>query len=585
MANTPLMPKATAVWLVDNTSLTFDQIADFCGLHALEIKGIADGEVSGGIKGMDPIASGKLTRKEIDKGQEKPSHRLKLLESTVKEVNQIGKKKRRGPRYTPVSRRQDRPNAILWLLQYHPELTENEIVRLLGTTKNTIQTIGAGKHWNSKALEPIDPVTLALCTQMNLDKAVAKAGERLKAERKEAGLDPDAPIETLRPISETVKDDVINPAHLADSWMKDNATPAVAKEKEMTAEDVFGSSDDDDDVNKKAQSSDKAEKQAEVDAALSAFDKLDDKDSGEAKPVIKLELNAKENKPKEKAEVEAEDKTAAASEETDTAEKAEEKPSEEAADSADKNAAYHASTEAVFPDHNPVVVDGIVKYLGIALRSSKDAATVACSDKAELDNIKAKFLTKKLGLTLSEEEQEAACQEVCEKMGKSNRSKCRVAFYYLLADKFDKLADFGAVEEKATEAMSLVSGGEGDDTVAGGAAADTFEGKNAAYYTSTEAVFPSHNSEVVDGIVKYLGIALRSSKDAATVACSDKTELDNIKAKFLTKKLGLTISEEEQEAACQEVCEKMGKSNRSKCRVAFYYLLADKFDKLGDFQK
>ncbi len=461
MANTPLMPKATAVWLVDNTSLTFDQIADFCGLHALEVKGIADGEVSGGIKGMDPISSGQLTRKEIDKGQEKTTYRMKLLESSVKEVYQLGKKKRRGPRYTPVSRRQDRPNAILWLLQFHPELTENEIVKLVGTTKNTIQTIAGGKHWNSKSLEPIDPVTLALCTQTNLDKAVLKAGKRLKKEREAAGIDPDAPVETLLPISQTVKGDVIDPAHLADSWMKDN-TPAAPKEKEVTAEDVFGSSDDD--ASDKADKIVKADEQAEVAAALSGFDKLedkgksvsDDKAVADAKQKMMAEAQAKaeakikedaQNKPK----LEPEEPVAEAVDpepipgSIKSVNAAEAEPASKttaAQDDEDKNAAYKKNTESVVPGHNPDVVDGIVRYLGIALRAGKDAATVACSDKKELDNIKAKFLTKKLALELSEEEQDAACKEVCEKMGSSNRSKCRVAFYYLLAEKFGKLDMF-----------------------------------------------------------------------------------------------------------------------------------------------
>ncbi len=438
MANKPLMPKATAVWLVDNTSLTFDQIADFCGLHVLEVKGIADGEVSGGIKGMDPIASGQLTRKEIDKGQEKPAYRMKILVSTVKEVHQLNKKKRRGPRYTPVSRRQDRPNAILWLLQFHPELTENEIVKLLGTTKNTIQAIATGKHWNSKALEPIDPVTLALCTQTALDHAVVKAGNRLKEEREKAGISMDAPIETLLPISETVKGDVIDAAHLADSWMKDHPGTAAETPKEMTAEDVFGS--DEDASASTSEHSTKAEEQAEVDAALSAFDKLDDKTSPEstksaeeqqAIAVAKLKMQAEAQ-----AKIEAKE-AKAAQEQAETEDKTEETPVEE-----EKNAVYYKNTEAVAPDFRKDVVDGIVRYLGIALRAGKDAATVACSDKEELNNVKTKFIVKKLALELSEEEQEAAAQEVCEKMGKSNRSKCRVAFYYLLAEKFDKLDMF-----------------------------------------------------------------------------------------------------------------------------------------------
>ncbi|RMF08292.1 MAG: DUF1013 domain-containing protein, partial [Alphaproteobacteria bacterium] len=144
MSREPLMPKATAVWLVDNTSLTFEQIAEFCGLHVLEVKGIADGDVAHGIKGMDPIASGQLTREEIRKGQEDPSYRLKLSEPKV-EIPVV--KTKRGPKYTPVSRRQDRPNAILWLLRNHPELRDSQIMRLVGTTKPTIHAIRERTHW------------------------------------------------------------------------------------------------------------------------------------------------------------------------------------------------------------------------------------------------------------------------------------------------------------------------------------------------------------------------------------------------------------------------------------------------------
>ncbi|GAB4235196.1 MAG: hypothetical protein Kow0032_19570 [Methyloligellaceae bacterium] len=177
------MPKATAVWLVDNTSLTFEQIAEFCGLHVLEVKGIADGDVAHGIKGMDPIASGQLTREEIRKGQEDPSYRLKLSEPKV-EIPVV--KTKRGPKYTPVSRRQDRPNAILWLLRNHPELRDSQIMRLVGTTKPTIHAIRERTHWNSANLQPMDPVTLGLCTQTDLDKEVSRAAARVERERREA---------------------------------------------------------------------------------------------------------------------------------------------------------------------------------------------------------------------------------------------------------------------------------------------------------------------------------------------------------------------------------------------------------------
>ena len=174
MSNAPLMPKATAVWLVENTALTFEQIADFCKLHPLEVKGIADGEVAAGIKGQDPVTSNQLTREEIARAERDPQHRLKLAEPKVKIA--IAKVKK-GPRYTPVSRRQDRPNAILWLVKNHPELKDAQIMRLVGTTKTTIQQIRDRTHWNSSSLQPMDPVTLGLCSQMDLDFEVQRAAK------------------------------------------------------------------------------------------------------------------------------------------------------------------------------------------------------------------------------------------------------------------------------------------------------------------------------------------------------------------------------------------------------------------------
>lgn len=173
-AAVPLMPKATAVWLVENTSLTFDQIADFCKLHPLEVKGIADGEVAAGIKGANPITTGQLTHEEIEKAQKDPAYRLKLAPPKVR-LPEI--KTKRGPRYTPVSRRQDRPNAILWLLRNHPELKDAQIMRLVGTTKTTIQQIRDRTHWNSASLSPLDPVTLGLCSQIDLDLEVQRAAK------------------------------------------------------------------------------------------------------------------------------------------------------------------------------------------------------------------------------------------------------------------------------------------------------------------------------------------------------------------------------------------------------------------------
>lgn len=170
----PLMPKATAVWLVDNTSLTFQQIAEFVGMHPLEISGIADGEVAVGLKGQDPVASGELSRANIEKCEADPNAKLKLLPKT-----QVAEPKRKGPKYTPLSKRVDRPAAILWLIRNHPELTDAQISRLVGTTKPTIQTLRNKTHWNYSNIQPIDPVALGMCKQVELDEAVAKSAPRV----------------------------------------------------------------------------------------------------------------------------------------------------------------------------------------------------------------------------------------------------------------------------------------------------------------------------------------------------------------------------------------------------------------------
>jgi hypothetical protein len=167
----PLMQKATAVWLVENTTLTFQQIADFCGLHELEVNGIADGEVAQGIKGFDPIANRQLTAEEIRKAEKDPAYRLKLYHNPAAE----GEEKRKGPRYTPLSKRQDRPAAIAWLVKFHPELSDGQISKLVGTTKPTIESIRDRSHWNIASISPVDPVALGLCKQGELDAAVAKA--------------------------------------------------------------------------------------------------------------------------------------------------------------------------------------------------------------------------------------------------------------------------------------------------------------------------------------------------------------------------------------------------------------------------
>ena len=190
----PLMPKATAVWLLDNTALSFDQIAEFCKLHPLEVKAIADGDAAQGIKGMDPIVTGQLTREQITEAEANPAINLKLTAAKVAIPNpERGGKK--GARYTPVSRRQDRPNAILWLVRNHPEIKDSQIMRLVGTTKSTISAIRERTHWNAAALAPMDPVTLGLCSQTDLDFEVNRANKE-----KPAPVDAGA---TLLPAAET----------------------------------------------------------------------------------------------------------------------------------------------------------------------------------------------------------------------------------------------------------------------------------------------------------------------------------------------------------------------------------------------
>ena len=194
--NTPLMPKATAVWLVDNTSLTFEQIADFCGLHPLEVKGIADEDVAKGIKGQDPVASGQLTREQIEAAEKDPKARLKMAPPKYK-IPSVKIKK--APRYTPVSKRQDKPDAVYWLLRNHPELTDADIIKLIGTTKSTIQKIRERSHWNAANIKAVDPVTLGLCSQLELDLAVERAAQKRDRQMAKAVRTG----ETLKPIEET----------------------------------------------------------------------------------------------------------------------------------------------------------------------------------------------------------------------------------------------------------------------------------------------------------------------------------------------------------------------------------------------
>ena len=225
MSRSPLMPKATAVWLVENTALTFRLIADFCGLHELEVKAIADGDVAQGIKGLDPVTGGQLTREEIEKGEKDPDYRLKLLEP---KVNIVVQKATKGPRYTPVSKRGDRPDAIAWLLRYHPELPDSQIMKLVGTTKTTIAAIRERSHWNAPNIKPVDPVSLGLCSQIDLDfavqKAARKAGRGIVAEAE--------PVRTLIPAAAAV----VPPAPAAEP---ERAPKRAEKEEEYDADSVF----------------------------------------------------------------------------------------------------------------------------------------------------------------------------------------------------------------------------------------------------------------------------------------------------------------------------------------------------------
>lgn len=228
MTRLPLMPKATAVWLVENTSLTFEQIAEFCGLHVLEVKGIADGDVAQGIKGMDPIGSNQLTREAIAEAEKDTSRRLEMAASKV-DIPEMRNKK--GPRYTPLSRRHDRPNAILWLVKNHPELKDAQIIRLVGTTKPTIDAIRSRTHWNAASLVAQDPVTLALCTQIDLDAEVKKAARRIEANATQARAEGEG---TLRPTEETVRHSNLEVTGAPEPVAEDDG-----KEQPIDADQVF----------------------------------------------------------------------------------------------------------------------------------------------------------------------------------------------------------------------------------------------------------------------------------------------------------------------------------------------------------
>jgi len=181
----PLMPKATAVWLIEKTALTFTQIADFCGMHPLEVQAIADGEVAQGIVGYDPVANSQLTADEIRRCEADPAARLKLVPAN----NPINKRSR-GARYTPVAKRNDRPDAIAFVLRNFPQLSEAQVIMLLGTTKDTIQKVRERSHWNSTNIKPRDPVILGLCSQTDLNAMVTQANERLARDGKVVPVPP-----------------------------------------------------------------------------------------------------------------------------------------------------------------------------------------------------------------------------------------------------------------------------------------------------------------------------------------------------------------------------------------------------------
>ena len=381
----PLMPKATAVWLVDNTALSFEQISEFCGLHFLEVKGIADGDVAQGVRGKNPVTSGELSRDEISKAEEDEDYRLKLLKSKVK-IPEIKAKKR--PRYTPVSRRQDRPNAVLWLLRNHGELKDSQIMRLVGTTKPTITQIRDRSHWNSANLAPQDPVMLGLCSQTDLDAEVEKAAKRVAKERKAAGLPPLEASETLLPTAETTSYELPGAS---------NAT--AAEEAEPTAENIFGAAAT---VEPQPESTEEADEAARVLAKL--------QDIGEAAP--------SEEAPAEEA--------AATEERPETP-------------SSDPNRAHLEAVKKYIPDFDDAAARGIIRHLGIALRS-KDASLVACSSKEELNRVRDSWCKKKLALGEDDDALDAMIKDVCETM-KDDHQKNRVAFYYLLAHKTGKVGE------------------------------------------------------------------------------------------------------------------------------------------------
>ena len=219
----PLMPHATASWLVDNSSLTFEQIAEFCGLHILEVQAIADDTAATKLTGRDPIRAGELTQEEIEKGQNEPSYRLQMH----KEPDQT--RRTRGPRYTPVSKRQDKPDGIAWIIRNHPEITDGQISLLIGTTRSTIAAIRDRSHWNIANIQPKDPVTLGLCSQRELDAIVAKAAKMAGIEAQPDTTfegDREALIEELR----RERDTAAREAEAAHAAEEAQAAPTVGED-------------------------------------------------------------------------------------------------------------------------------------------------------------------------------------------------------------------------------------------------------------------------------------------------------------------------------------------------------------------
>jgi len=227
----PLMPKATAVWLVENTTLTFTQIAEFCGLHELEVQAIADGEVAGGMQGLDPVANGQLAKEEIAKGQADANYRLQLAKPSIP----LPEVRTKGARYTPVAKRSDRPDAIAWLLKNHPELADAQITRLVGTTKSTIQAVRERSHWNTQNIRPQSPGLLGLCTNDELEKAVHRARERLRkaaSEPKAAAAAPSAPAAPAEPLAAEIPAGAETPPSEAEAPAVESSSEAPASEPE-----------------------------------------------------------------------------------------------------------------------------------------------------------------------------------------------------------------------------------------------------------------------------------------------------------------------------------------------------------------